>query len=123
LLGSSNPVRLVRDRSAEVELLSPYLVLANGDVLTGTPTQLEPDEGRVGLVPRVNVQLESPLMPVSGTGIAVRTDRVQRIVGTSEADPLEPPPGTVVLADGRRLMACLIRCASMAGDFDRERHH
>src|SRR5688500_7242947 len=49
LLASSNPVRLMRDRLAEVELLPPYLVLANGDVLTGTPTQLEPDEGRVGL--------------------------------------------------------------------------
>lgn len=109
LLKSSNPVRLVLDRRANVELAPPYLVLANGDVLTGMPAQLAPDEGRIGVVPRVKVQLESPLMPVSGTGVAVRTDRVRRIVATADADPTEPPPGTVVLADGRRLTARSIR--------------
>jgi hypothetical protein len=109
LLQSSNPVRLVVDRQAAVSLAPPYVVLANGDILTGTPTHLAPDEGRVGTVPRVSVQLESPLMPVGGTAAFVRTDRVLRIVATSEADASEPPPGTVVLADGRRLAARSIR--------------
>ena len=109
LVQSSNPVRLMVDRQATVTLAPPYVVLANGDILTGMPTHLAPDEGRVGLVPRVSVRLESPLMPLGGTGALVRTDRVLRIVGTSEADAMEPPPGTVVLADGRRLAARSIR--------------
>ena len=51
------------------------MLLANGDVLTGSPVQLEPDLGRQGITPRVRVQLEG-MLPVSGTGVAVRTDRV-----------------------------------------------
>jgi hypothetical protein len=109
LIESSNPVRLVVDRQAPVKLVPPYVVLANGDILTGTPTGLVPDQGRIGLVPRVNVQLESPLMPVGGSGTGVRTDRVLRVVATHEAETSEPPPGTVVLADGRRLVARSIR--------------
>lgn len=109
LLTSNNPVRLVVDRQASVSLAAPYLVLANGDILTGTPTQLVSDPGRVGLVPRVHVRLESPLMPVAGTGVAVRTDRVLRIVATRPPTGTEPPPGTAVLADGRRLTARSIR--------------
>ena len=83
--------------------------LANGDVLTGSPVQLEPDLGRQGITPRVRVQLEG-MLPVSGTGVAVRTDRITRIVGSAEA-PLgqEPPPGTVQLADGRRLVGRSIK--------------
>jgi hypothetical protein len=109
LVQSSNPVRLMVDRQAAVTLAPPYVVLANGDILTGTPTHLAPDEGRIGLVSRVSVQLESPLMPVGGTAALVRTDRVLRIVATSEAEASSPPPGTVVLADGRRLSARSIR--------------
>jgi NPCBM/NEW2 domain len=109
LLVSTNPVRLVRDRRAHVALKVPFVVLANGDVLGGTPVQLEPDLGRVGQVPRVKVQLEPPLLPVSGTGISVRIDRIQRIVMAADAARTQPPPGTVVLADGRRLAARSIR--------------
>src|SRR5262245_24171654 len=48
LLASSNPVRFIRDRRASVALKAPFIVLANGDVLNGSPVQLEPDLGRVG---------------------------------------------------------------------------
>ena len=109
LIESSNPVRLMVDRQATVKLAPPYVVLANGDILTGTPTSLAPDLGRVGIEPRVQVQLESPLMPVGGTSVSVRCDRVLRIVATSEAEAGDPPPGTVVLADGRQLVARSIR--------------
>ena len=102
-------LRLVRDRNAKVGLQAPFLLLANGDVLTGSPVELEPDLGRQGIVPRVRVQLEG-MLPVSGTGVAVRTDRITRIVGSAEA-PLrqQPPPGTVELADGRRFVARAIK--------------
>jgi hypothetical protein len=57
----------------------------------------------------VRIQLEQ-LLPISGTGIGVRTDRVVRIVGSPDADLVrEPPPGTVELADGRRFIARSIR--------------
>src|SRR5262245_17212830 len=109
LLASTNPVRLVRDRRAHVALKAPFLMLANGDVLGGAPVQLEPDDGRIGYTPRIKVQLEPPLLPISGTGIAVRTDRVQRIVMSADAARTQPPPGTAILADGRRLSARSIR--------------
>ena len=109
LLASENPVRFVRDVRANVTLRAPFLVLANGDLLCGVPVELEDDAGRVGLPSRVNVQLESPLMPVSGAGISVRTDRIQRIVASALAPANAPPPGTVLLADGRRLVARSIR--------------
>jgi hypothetical protein len=102
-------LRLIRDRQAKVELKPPYLVLANGDVLTGSPVQLEPDLGRQGLTPRVRVQLEG-MLPVSGTGVSIRTDRIARIVGSGDAPQRqEPPPGTVQLADGRRLVGRSIK--------------
>jgi hypothetical protein len=109
LLAARHPLRLVRDRQTSPLLNAPHVVLANGDVINGMPVQLEPDGGRVGQTPRVRVQLEPPLMAVTGTGLAIRTDRVQRIVASAEAPPVPPPPGTVTLADGRRLLARSIR--------------
>ena len=115
LASATNPLRLIRDRRANVSRKPPLLVLANGDVLTGLPTELEPDLGRVAHVPRVKIQLEPPLMPVTGTVVPIRTDRVLRIMltdgaaaGRTESGPM-PPPGMVVLADGRRLVARSIR--------------
>jgi NPCBM/NEW2 domain len=102
-------LRLIRDRQAKVELKPPYLLLANGDVLTGSPVQLEPDLGRQGITPRVRVQLEG-MLPVSGTGVAIRTDRIARIVGSADASlHQDSPPGTVQLADGRRLVGRSIK--------------
>jgi hypothetical protein len=109
LLDANNPVRLIHDRQAAVSPDGPLVMMANGDVLPGAPAQLEPDEGRVGQTPRVRIQLQSPLVPVTGPGIAVRTDRVQRIIASLEFSKTQPPAGSVVLADGRRLTARSIR--------------
>jgi hypothetical protein len=109
LLTSANPARLVRDREAATLLRPPFLVMANGDVLTGSPIELDRDLSAGREVPRVKVQLEG-LMPISGTGVAVRTDRVARIVGSPEAAWREElPPGTVELTDGRRFVARSIK--------------
>ena len=107
LFAAANPVRLVRDHSAQVEWQPPLIVLANGDVVNGSPLALA-NEGQAGS--RLKVQLETPLMPVSGTYVLVRTDRVRRIVGTSgHGRRAEPAPGTVLLVDGRKLVARSIR--------------
>ncbi|MBW8883713.1 MAG: NPCBM/NEW2 domain-containing protein, partial [Planctomycetia bacterium] len=79
-------------------------------VVGGTVVQLEPDEGRLLAGASVQLELEPPLMPVSGTLFSVRADRIERILATAHrGDSQSPPPGTVVLADGRRLMARAIR--------------
>jgi hypothetical protein len=113
LLAASNPVRLVRDRQAQVTLAAPYMIMANGDVVCGRPAQLAAGDDRPGQPPRLAVQLEAPLLPVTGTTVSVRTDRIQRMVLSGEGRSMAPSyakePGTVVLADGRQLMARSIR--------------
>lgn len=107
---ADSPVRLIRDHSAKLERRAPLVMLANGDVLNGLPRQLAPSDGRQGQPQRVRVQLDSPLMPIDGVGVNVRTDRVQRIVGQDSRLRKPPPaPGTVLLMDGRELKGTSIR--------------
>jgi len=80
-------------------------MLANGDVVNGTLVGMVESDGG----PRLKVQLETPLMPVAGTHVLVRPDRVCRIVGTSAALRSQPAEGAVVLTDGSRLVARSIR--------------
>jgi hypothetical protein len=109
LLTSANPARLVRDGEARVELRPPFVVLANGDVLTGSPTELDGDLSAGREVPRVRIQLEG-MLPLSGTAVSVRTDRIVRVVTSPQAAWREAlPPGTVELADGRRFVARSIK--------------
>lgn len=105
LFAAANPVRLVRDQLAAVEGKTPLVMLANGDVVNGSAVALVESEGGS----RLKVQLETPLMPVAGTHILVRPDRVRRIVGTASTNHTEPPEGTVLLSDGRKLLARSIR--------------
>ncbi|WP_425618674.1 NPCBM/NEW2 domain-containing protein [Anatilimnocola sp. NA78] len=110
LFAVKDPVRLIRDHEAKVELKAPLVVMANGDVINGLPRQLAATEGRQGQPQRVRLQLDSPLMPVDGTGVTVRTDRVQRIIGhESRQRKPAPEPGTVLLHDGRQLKGSSIR--------------
>jgi hypothetical protein len=106
---SKVPLRFLRDAQATVAWQPPYLLLANGDCLPGSISRLSPADGRPRMVPRVNVQLEE-VLPLTGTEIAVRTDRIARIIGSSDAARrAAPPPGTVELVDGRRLLARSIK--------------
>jgi hypothetical protein len=110
LASAGNPVRLIRDRHLAGVLKRPFVLLANGDCVGGTVVRLQPDEGRLSSVSSAQLELEPPLMPVSGTLLSVRTDRIQRIVASAHhGDSQSPSPGTVVLADGRRLTARSIR--------------
>lgn len=105
LFAAENPVRLLRDQTAEVEREAPLVMLANGDVVNGSIIEMVEEAGG----PRLKVQLETPLMPVAGTHVLVRTDRVRRIVGTAVSIRSEPGAGTVLLTDGRKLLARSIR--------------
>ncbi|MBC7854208.1 MAG: NPCBM/NEW2 domain-containing protein [Pirellulaceae bacterium] len=105
LFDAANPVRLLRDQTADVQREPPLVILANGDVVNGSPVGLVEAVGG----PRLKVQLETPLMPVSGTHVLVRPNRIRRIVGTANTNLAEPPEGTVLLTDGRKLVARSIR--------------
>src|SRR6185436_8006992 len=105
LFSAANPVRLIRDQNAAVEGKTPLVILANGDVLNGSPVGLVETAGG----PRLKVQLETPLMPVGGTHLLLRPNRIRRIVGTGSTTLREPPEGTVLLSDGSKLAARSIR--------------
>ncbi len=109
LTSASNPVRLVHDRYLAQERKPPFVVFANGDCIGGTVVQLEPDDGRLSAISSAQLELEPPLMPVSGTLFSVRTDRIQRIVTAAHRGQSSTQTGTVVLSDGRRLTARSIR--------------
>jgi hypothetical protein len=105
--GSALP-RLVCGRPMVISRRAPYLVMANGDVLPGTPLDVQPSTHGGQSSPLVRVHLESPLAPASGSGLFVRTERVQRLV--LSGDGLTPQePGTAIFADGRRVIARAIR--------------
>jgi NPCBM/NEW2 domain-containing protein len=112
LAGASNPVRLIRDRHAASTLRPPYVVFANGDRVGAAVVELDDNRGRSGQAARVRLQLEAPLMPVSGPHVCVRTDRVQRIVVSEKAAATQPPPGTVRLNDDRTFVARSVRWRS-----------
>lgn len=105
LFSTKNPVRLIRDQSKDVSREVPLIVLANGDVVNGTPVGLV--EGTGGL--QLKVQLESPLMPVTGTHVLVHPGRIRRILGNTGALRSQPADGTVLLTDGSKLIARSIR--------------
>lgn len=108
LLEADNSVRFIRDTAAAIQTKSPVVVLANGDCLPGTVAGLEPVVGQGGQARRVQVELEGPLVPVSGATLAVRTSAIERIVVVPQAG-MPSAPGSVRLADGRHLNARAIR--------------
>jgi hypothetical protein len=108
LLNTENPLRFIRDTGATIEWKPPVVVMANGDCLPGTVVGLEPAGGQSGPARRMQIELEGPLVPVTGATLAVQTNAVERIivlphVGTPAG------PGTVRFMDGRQLTARAIR--------------
>lgn len=108
LLDTENPARFIRDREAMPVLKPPYVMMANGDILPGTLVRLEPTEGRVGQPVRVQIELESPLAPVTGSTLSVLANRVAYAVVSPTAGAA-PPPGILRLLDGRQLTARAMR--------------
>lgn len=109
LLSGSNPARLLMDRRQTATLKPPYVLLANGDILPGIAVALEADEGRVVAVQRMAVQPSPPLLPLRGASIGVRVDRIARIAMAPESPAIPPPPGTILLTNGRRMTARSVR--------------
>src|SRR5262245_12048932 len=108
LLESENSARFLRDTAAAIEMNGPLVVMANGDWLPGAIVRLEPSNGPNGQARRVQVELEGPLVPVSGATLAVRTSAIERLVVVAQAGT-PAAAGTVRLMDGRQVNARAIR--------------
>ena len=78
----------VRQKVRVTNLYATPWHLADGAVGHELPGFL--DLGRLAQVPRVRIQLEPPLMPVTGTSVSVRTDRVERITRFIHIDAVGP---------------------------------
>lgn len=109
LLAGEHPLRLLRDRLAVLERRPPYLVMVSGDVLCGRPVRWERDPNGEPGAGRLWIQLEMPLVPLTGTALPIRADRVARLVLDPAAAEEPPLPGRVRLLDGRSWMARAIR--------------
>lgn len=107
LLDTENAARFIRDRDAKPVLKPPYVVLANGDIVPGTLVQLELSDGRMGQPARVQLELESPLAPISGSTLSILANRVARVVVAPQSGVTTP--GMVRTLDGRQLTARAIR--------------
>lgn len=99
---------LYRDRSVRPHLRPPYIEFANGDVITGAVTGFDPMASDYGHRAVLLVAAQSPLTAYGNKPLAVRADRVSRIVTT--AHPLAgESTSRVLLTDGRLLDAKSIR--------------
>ena len=104
LLDGDNTVRTLRDRHRTWRTSPPYLEMANGDVVPGTPRRVEGLEGGNPLPPHLCVEGSPEAAFLDGQEeIRIRLEAVSRFV--LHAGVGEPEPGTVVLRDGRRLQA------------------
>ncbi len=110
LFDKRNPARLVRNRDVEVKAVGPRVEFANGDVLPGTVVRAMAADASRGAPSRLVVTLRAPLIPWNSkeTEISIRHRHIARVV-LSERPQGPISPGTVVLADGRRVKIKALR--------------
>ena len=110
LLQDSKAIRYIREYHRDVQLIGPYVRMANGDVLPGVPAGLLPADEERGLDKRLQVQVSPPCMGfhANDRAVSVRTDRVAAIV----SDPSKEAnlaPGTLELKDGTQITVKSLR--------------
>jgi len=108
LFDPANPVRVLCNTSLECSSAETYVQMANGDVVPGRVRQWLPASPELGLPQRLLISLRGVLRSPDPDGLAVRADRVLRVIsgGTAVA---EREPGTLVLASGRTAVATALR--------------
>lgn len=99
---------LLRDRFAHIERTPPYLVMGNGDVLPGAVIGYDMGNAALGYRPTLYVTPEGGVEPMQGERLAIRADRVQRIVATPIPDTAVSE-NRVLLTDGRQFTARSLR--------------
>ena len=110
LFDAGNPVRVLCDRKLASSAAACYVLLANGDVLPGRVRQFLPASADGDVPGRLLVSLEPPLCTRNPAGLAIRADRVLRIV-TVRTGTAAREPGTLIFTDGRTITATAIRWA------------
>lgn len=105
LFDPRDPVRIVRNTSVQPSLASPFVELANGDVLPGTVISAG-RASRAGKPPQVlSVGVLHPLTArTEGRVVRVRAGSVARVVFTKPT-ARRFSPGLVIRRDGREVMA------------------
>jgi hypothetical protein len=95
LFGTGNPVRMFQDTTLNPSRRGPHVVLANGDVLPGQVMQFLPASDEEHLPARLLVVLAPPLVTADPRGLAVRADRVLRLVSAA-SEKISSEPGTLL---------------------------
>jgi hypothetical protein len=108
LFDEQHDVLLLRDRQATPRLTPPYLLLANGDILPGEAVGFSEGDQRFGNRGLLYVQVTQPLETLGGGQIAIRADRVARVVSTAPGTSSDSTDN-VVMRDGRQLAARSLR--------------
>jgi len=110
LFDAGNPVRVLCDRKLVSSPAVSYVLLASGDVLPGRVRQFLPAPADGDVPGRLLVSLEPPLYTRNPAGLAIRADRVLRIVA-ARTGTAEREPGMLIFTDGRTMTATAIRWA------------
>ena len=111
LFDPNNHARIIVDNTLQSKLAGPYIEFANGDVLPGRVVSASLASAAKGLPKHFAVALRSPLAGWNkgSAEIAVRQDRVSRVVFVEESATRELQPGLVALRSGRMFKASRIR--------------
>jgi len=110
LFDAANPVRLMRYASRAPLPSGPFVEFANGDILPVRTIEYRDADPQIGMPPRLEVRLESPLTVFGKREYqtAVRADLVARIAWALQP-MVELEPGLMVFANGRRVRASAVR--------------
>lgn len=109
LFDTTPELLLLRDRFAQIERTPPYLVMGNGDVLPGAVVGFDMGNAALGYRPTLYVAPEGGVEPMQGERLAIRADRVQRIVAAPLPSNTAASENTVLLTDGRKFAARSLR--------------
>lgn len=108
LFDPDNPVRVLRNNTLSPSPPGAHVLIANGDVVPGKVLRFLPPVEELGLPARLLLSPRSALRTTDPSGLAVRADRVVRIV-SEQAATGRRDPGTLVFAGGRTAKATAVR--------------
>ncbi len=108
LFGTQNPVRMIQDMSPGASPKGPRVIMANGDVLPGKLVGFLPPRGDDNTPARLLIALDGSLITADPRGLAVRADRVMRVVSAGD-ESHACGPGSLRLANNVTLSASAIR--------------
>ena len=101
------PLRMLHDTTRRPLPRAAHVVLANGDILPGEVVEFLPASPEENLPARLLVAPTPPLVTADPRGLAVRADRVLRLVSATAASP-NSEPGTLLPVHRGKLTATAV---------------